>query len=549
MRAAGVVIVVLCASSAVAVAGPAAPQGHVQFVTRARAYLDRGAMDGLVVGQTLLLLRREAPAANCTLEQVSERAATCRTTVARVGDAFVIAQATRQGGARLVDLPAPVSPEVEQDRAKALADAPVALVEFRPRAAVGRGGSAAVTVGATAWGARGDAAAYQAARVDVRLARVPLGFGDLRLDLAASAVQWQARPEEERFRPEQPTQLYVWQAEVSRRELDSRTVLAFGRLWPWHLPGVPVLDGLQLGRRNEGGTVEWGAYGGTLPSRLTLAPMRDQWTAGVYAALVQPGRRGDLLRFSRQEARLATRFSDSIGQVQEAEALAEASLGTWLLNGGGRLRHAPEIDAGPALELAYLELRLRPSSTAGAWAQLRYVGVAAEIVPLLVNETVTIDGGLHATGGGWAELGRGVGLGLVGAWHDDRDSSRRALQGSLELQAPRLLGDAGGLWLGANVMEGWLRSRGVNAQFVSSRLRRVQLVVRVDAAASRFAAAPASAVDLGELGGYLHLQLRLGEHARLRARALARMPLGSDPAPQTTLAFFGGVDLTGTWGR
>jgi hypothetical protein len=277
--------------------------------------------------------------------------------------------------------------------------------------------------------------------------------------------------------------------------------------------------------------------------------MRDQWTAGVYAALVQPGRRGDLLRFSRQEARLATRFSDSIGQVQEAEALAEASLGTWLLNGGGRLRHAPEIDAGPALELAYLELRLRPSSTAGAWAQLRYVGVAAEIVPLLVNETVTIDGGLHATGGGWAELGRGVGLGLVGAWHDDRDSSRRALQGSVELQAPRLLGDAGGLWLGANFMEGWLRSRGVNAQFVSSRLRRVQLVVRVDAAASRFAAAPASAVDLGELGGYLHLQLRLGEHARLRARALARMPLGSDPAPQTTLAFFGGVDLTGTWGR
>jgi hypothetical protein len=549
MRAVACVIAVMLGASP-AFALPSTSQGSVVFVTGARAYLDRGAADGLTTGQGVRLFRRGAPVATCTLELVSEHAGTCRTSVARVGDAFVVVHHMREEGARRVELPAPSAPDLERDRAKALADAPVELVEFHPRAVVAGGGSAWVTVGASAWGARGDAVAYQSAQVDVRLARVPLGFGDLRLDLSVSAVQWQARPGEERFRPEQPSQLFVWQAEVSRRELDSRTVLAFGRMWPWHLPGVPVLDGLQLGRRNERGTVEWGAYGGALPSRLTLAPVRDQWTAGVYAALAQPGRRGDLVRFSRQEARLATRFSDTIGQVQEAEAVAEASLGAWSLSGGGRLRHAAQIDAGPVIEQAHVELRLRPTSTAGAWAQLRHVGVAPEIVPLLVNETVAIDGGLHATGGGWAQLGRGLGLGLSGAWHDDRDSSRRALQASLELQAPRMFGDAGGLWLGANGTEGWLRSRGVYAQFVSSRLRRLQLVARVDASANRFAAADARAVDLSEAGGYLHLQLRLGEHVRLRARALARLPLGGGgPPQQTTLAFVGGVDLTGTWGR
>lgn len=550
MKAAIGCVLAVVLGATTAFAAPATALGTVLFVTGARAYVDRGAADGLTTGQSVRLFRHGAPVATCTLELVSEHAGTCRTTAARVGDAFVVVQRQREQGTRPVELPAPSAPELERDRAKALADAPVALVEFQPRAAVARGGSAWVTMGAAAWGARGNAAAYQAAQVDVRLSRVPLGFGDLRLDLSVSAVQWQARPDEERFRPEQPSQLYVWQAEVSRRELDSRTVLAFGRVWPWHLPGVPVLDGLQVGRRNEAGTVEWGAYGGTLPSRLTLAPLRDQWTAGVYAALAQPGRRGDLLRFSRQEARFATRFSDSIGQVQEAEAVAEASLGAWSLGGGGRLRHAAQIDAGPVVEQAHLDLRLRSSATAGAWAQLRHVGVAPEIVPLLVNETVTIDGGLHATGGAWAQLGRGLGLGLGGAWHDDRDSSRRALQGSLELQAPRVFGDAGGLWLGTNLMEGWLRSRGVYAQFVSSRLRLFQLVARVDAAATRFAAADASAVDLSEAGGYVHLQLRLGEHARLRARALARLPLGGGgPPQQTTLAFVGGVDLTGTWGR
>jgi hypothetical protein len=545
-------VVGLCALGGLAAAAPPPPamtvEGTVQFVTGARAYLDRGAADGLVPGQSVRLLRRGALAASCTVELVSDHAGVClaKGVGVHVGDAFTLPPRGRAQPARVVELPAPATPEAEEARALSLADAPVTLVEFQPRAAVARGGSAAVTVGATLWGTRGDAAAYQSTQVDVRLAHLPLGFGELRLDVALSAVLWQARPETERFRPETPNQLYVWQAEVSRRELDSRTVLAFGRLWPWHVPGVPVLDGMQLGRRNERGTAEWGAYGGTLPARTSLAPVPEQWTAGAYAALVQPGRRGDVLRFARQEARLATRFSPSLGQVQEAEALGEASFTGWSLSGGGRLRYAASIDGGPTLEQAHVEVRLRPSSTRGAWAQLRHVGVAPEIVPLLVNEAVTIDGGLHAAGGAWAELWRGWGLGLGAAWHDDRDSSRRALQASLELQAPRLFDDVAGLWLGTNMSEGWLRSRGVYAQLVSGRLRRLQLVARVELATSRFADAPASAVDLSEAGGHLNLQLRLGDHARLRARTLARLPLGGDARG---VAYVAGLDLTGTWGR
>src|SRR5262249_55571686 len=57
-----------------------AGQGKVRFVTAKRAYLDRGALDGLKVGDAISLQRLGKNVGGCKLESVAEREATCAAT-------------------------------------------------------------------------------------------------------------------------------------------------------------------------------------------------------------------------------------------------------------------------------------------------------------------------------------------------------------------------------------------------------------------------------------------------------------------------------------
>ena len=99
------------AAAPVAVAAPApapaAPTsgsrlGRVQMVTDRRAYLDRGAVDGLVAGQALAIARAGRPIGSCTLEVVGDHEATCTGHRLRVGDMFRTAHGAgrRQAGRR-----------------------------------------------------------------------------------------------------------------------------------------------------------------------------------------------------------------------------------------------------------------------------------------------------------------------------------------------------------------------------------------------------------------------------------------------------------------
>ncbi len=526
-------------SSTKSAAAPSTTEGHVRFVTDARAYLDRGADDGLGRGQTVSIVRAGVAVTSCLVDAVGDHAATCHAALARGGDGFVT---TRRRGAPpatapVAALPPPTDARVERERARGLADAPVTRVDFHPRARRASGGSAEVAAGVTMGLARGAGASWAATEVDVHLGHVPLG-ADLRLDLALSAVRW--APADARFRPDTPMQLYLWEAEVSHRELDARTVLSAGRLWPWHVPGVPLLDGVQLGRRTEDHAVEAGVYGGLLPSMLSLSPELDQWTAGVYAALARAGTRGDTVGFSRVEARVATRRSPTIGDVREAEVLGALTLAALSATGGGRLRDAPSVDHAPVLETAHAGLALRPRAGGGAWVELRHLGVAPEVQPLLVSETPAARGGLHAAGAAWLDLFGDVGAGASGGWHLDRDTNRHQEDAALELRLPRLFGDVAGLWLGATLAQGWLWSRGGYLQVASRWSPRLQLVARVSANAIRYAptGAPGDFASSNELGGALHLQARLAARLRLRARMLARLPFAERglPAVGTTPA-------------
>ena len=325
----------LAAISAAAPARPAAPAatstttGRVRFVTAKRLYLDRGAADGLRAGDRVTFSRDGRAAGGCTIDLVGAHDAICRGRGVLVGDLF--AAPSRPAAASPpapAPLPAPESYQTVERRAAQLAASPHDKIDFVPQARAAFGATGSAAIGVAVYATRPGAPQYVDETLDVALHHVPLGSSSFRFDTSFSVIRMQTTSPP-RFRPGSVTEFYLWDAEISRREIDSRTVLAVGRIWPWHTPGLPILDGAQLGRRNESGTVEGGIYAGLLPETLTLAPTFDAWTTGVYGALSQPGTRDDTIRMAAEEARIAVRHSPTVGWVREAQGQAQHRARRW----------------------------------------------------------------------------------------------------------------------------------------------------------------------------------------------------------------------------
>jgi len=358
----------------------------------------------------------------------------------------------------------------------------------------------------------------------VRLHQLALGQTDLRLDAALTAVRWQTWLADRRFRPNAPTQIYLWEAEVSRRELDDHTVFAVGRLWPWHVPGIPMLDGMQIGRRNERGNLEYGAYGGLLPQVATLAPVFDTWAGGLYGAAVDDGSPADVLRAIRSEARFGVRESPTIGLVSEGEALAEAAFRSLAVDAGARVRYASAVDRQLALERAFVDVRLPAAASGGGWLQLRYLGVAPEQQPLLTNELPSVKGGFHAALDVYSRLRRSMRFGVFASGHVDRDSGQKEGEVGIDLGVPRLFADLGGMSVGGSIGGGWLATRVAYAQILANPLGRVHVRGRVSAMQSESTTSDPM-TDLFEVGADLQIEAVLNDRLRIRVRELARWPV------------------------
>ena len=372
--------------------------GRVRFVTAKRLYLDRGAADGLRAGDKVSFSRAGLAAGGCTIDLVGAHDAVCRGRGALVGDVFAVPRRPAAASPPApTPLPAPESNETVERRAAALAASPHDKVDFVPQARAAYVATGSAGIGVAVYATRPGAAQYVGETLDVALHHVPLGSSSFRFDTSFSVIRMQTTSPP-RFRPGSGTEFYLWDAEISRREIDSRTVLAVGRIWPWHTPGLPILDGAQLGRRNEPGTIEGGIYAGLLPEMLTLAPTFDAWTTGVYGALSQPGGRDDTIRMAAEEARIGVRHSPTVGWVREAEGQVTLELAGGGVAASGRLRDAPEVDRQPVLELVNGELWAR-SASVGARVQARYLGVAPELEPLLRDELPRVLGGFHGSVG------------------------------------------------------------------------------------------------------------------------------------------------------
>jgi len=398
---------------------------------------------------------------------------------------------------------------------------------FTPRDHDGSGPIVTVGGGAAGWSGRGftkdTGGGYLEEYVDGRIQRLRLGQSDLRLDLAFTALRWQQRPQAARFLPNARTELFVWQAEVSRREVDDRTVLGVGRLWPRHVPGLSMIDGLQLGRRNETGGAEAGLYTGTEPTDAGLVPTRSDWVVGAYGALAAAEPRDSGLPSAAVESRVGARRAPAGGALREAELLGQLWGRSWSLGGGGRATSAPD-DARPRLEFAHLHLRARDRGRIGGWMELRYLGTTARDEPGPTNEQPSRAGGYHGAFGTRADLSSTAGLALLGSVHRDRASGLRSFDGTLELRLPRLFSEAGGLWLAAAVTEGWVRSRGAYVQYLGAPAGAARVFARVAARTTR-SDVPDALADLTEVDGYLHLDASVTERVRFRCRSSFFLPI------------------------
>ena len=524
--------------------------GRVQFVTDRRAYLDRGAADGLGVRQSLAVARGGRPIGACTIESVGDHEATCVGVRLRVGDTFRVGRhaVRRAPGPPLPELAPLVDEPTLKTRASAIADAGIEKIDFNGKHAFRGRTTATVSSGFGAWLSQGDPqGSYAQERIDGAIRGVEIGPTGFRFDGAFSAVRWNQPLAVERFRANTPTQFYLWEAEASRRQLDAGTTVAIGRLWPFHTPGLALLDGVQLGRQNETHTAEGGLYGGLIPSAASLTPSFDIWAAGFYGALNQVGTKASWIRLARQEARVGVWRGAGTSMISELEALAQAWIGPVTAGGGGRLRWASDLDRGrPVVERAYLDFGVQPSIDARAGLHVRYVGATLLPDAPLRAETPLLGGQLHALADAQLVLSPRVALAASAGAHREGDSGLHQLHVGAEVRFPRLFGDAGGLWVGGEVEQGWIQGENLYVQWVGRYAERLQIFARLSANGTRFET-PATVWNLHEVGGSLNVDGVLASWLRVRAWSLVRAPIlvQGELASQASFGTVLGLSLVG----
>jgi len=525
--------------------------GHVQFVTERRAYLDRGAAEGMAARQSLAMARGGRPVGACTIESLGDHEATCVGARLRPGDTFRVGRhaARRATASALPELAPLIDEPTLHARAAAIADVAIQKVDFNGKHAFRPQATAAISSGFGAWLSQADpqGGSYTQERLDGAIHGVEIGGTGFRFDGAFSAIRWNQPLAVERFRAGTPNQFYLWEAEASRRQQLEGTTVAVGRLWPFHAPGLTLLDGVQLGRQNQAHTAEGGLYGGLIPSAASLAPSFDIWAAGLYGALTQVGSKASAIRLGRQEARVGVWHGADTGLVSELDALTQVWIGPLTAGGGGRLRWAPEVDRGrPVIERAYLDFGAQPSLNTRAGLHLRYVG--ATLLPdAPLRAEIPLQGGqLHALADAQLVLSPRLALAASAGAHREGDTGLHQIHGGAEARFPRLFGDAGGLWVGAEVEQGWMQGESLYVQWVGRFAERVQVLARASANGTRFET-PAAVWNLHELGGTLNVDGALASWLRLRAWSLLRAPIlvQGEIAPSVSFGAVAGLSLVG----
>ena len=539
---------IACALLAAGTVARAAPRdspplrGSVLYATANRLYLDAGSRNGLAPGQVLRFQR----AGSCRVEQVSETRATCLGG-GRPGDTFFLPDAPPPRP--VVRLPPPTGWAVLEQRRSALAVASYPKVDFHGGVSGldAHRGSIEAGIAHTTWWVSGGRGAWNQERADAGIRGASLGAG-LTLDLELSARRWSRRPDPISFRPDDPVQLYVWEAAISHRGAEG-PAFSIGRVRPYRVPGQVILDGAQAGWRLAGGS-EAGVFGGVVPDSVTLAPSLEHGTLGAYWIGQRVFEKDSAVRFLRHEARLAFVNTDDLGQRVEAEALLEARITRRLdaaVNvraGAGAARGLGSLDP-IRLDAVRVDATARPFDSLSLSGSFRHDGLSS----------LDLDGPGHLLPGGAARHAD-----AAAAW-EPTDALRFSLLSGLsadlvthktrrwigpEVALPRFFGDRGGVSAGYFEEDGWAPGRSAWLQV----LRRKRGVFQVLARLSWFQTFELAPGDLNELGVSAAIQAQLGPHVAFRLSAMGRTVLNGQSSlfgPATGQVAVADAELAGTF--
>jgi hypothetical protein len=528
----------VCAFAWTSAAFGARTSGRVEYATVQRLYLDAGARDGLGPGATVQLRRADALASTCRVELVSETHATC-VGAGKVGDTFSLAAppplAMPEG-----EKAAPPLSEVETDRRRrALEAAPHEKVDFHGTSAFKvLSGRTEVQLTYASW-AEQTVGPWHQERLDVAIRGMPLGGGfELYADL--SARRWSQRSGQIVARPDDPTQLYVWEAELARRPVQGGLALAFGRVRPWSAPGSTIIDGGQAGWRTKN-NLEVGVFGGGVPDPATLAPSFERHTAGVYLSMQSTGDASSVIRYAREELRVAYGNSPELGRRVEAEALAQLSLGR-MIDFGAQARVARgDHEAEQYLDGASIDLGFRPLERLSLLGGFRYQGLS---VPERDGPGAALRGGAarHADATMSWEVAPWLTLSGVGGLATDLTTGLSRRFAGPEIGLPWIFGDVGGASVGYVAEDGWTGGHTAWIQVLTRRPRWVQALLRV----SWFRTRSMGPDSDDEVGAYASVNAQLGEYVALRLSALGRAggTPGARPFTSTGSLLGGTVEAT-----
>ena len=491
--------------------------GTVVYATQSRLYLDAGTRDGLAAGQVLKLRRDGRPAGSCTVESAGETRSTCAGR-GIAGDVFDVSPPPPAPAPEVKRPPPPEATKVIEQRNADVVSAPFERVDFRAGPEFGGPMRAEVAVAHGTWAAAG-AGPWHQERADVLLRDAPL-FAGFTLDVDMSARRWSLRSDPVSFRPEDPAQLYVWEAAVSRNPRDGGFAMSVGRVRPQFMPGQIIFDGAQAGLRTAGGT-EAGVFGGAVPDDVTLAPSLQHGTFGAYWAGQHAGAADSVLRNIRHEVRVAFVNTASLGKRIEGEGLLQLWL-TKRFDAAANVRvGAGDHDSPNHLDAVRVDGNAQPFDSLSFTGGFRYEGLS---LPELDGPGNVRFGGAarHADLSAQWDPADHLRISAISGIATDLtlNETRRFI--GPELAAPNLVGGGAAVAAGYLEEQGWSKGRSSYVQVMAGQRSRFQVLARFSWFHSIYGSSPEPTDDLAV---FASVRAQLSQAISLRVSAAGRSSL------------------------
>jgi hypothetical protein len=420
----------------------AAANGRVVRWTPERVHLNKGSADGLKAGDKINVRRGRRRAGSCVVEHLADHHATCKGAVRESADRFRFNPPKRAKPAALPKLPAPVD---DATRARATAAFAAARVpEVRFTADVVRGQRATpIEVGLRhqSWTSFEAGRDFHKTRVFASLRGVPLGLKGWTGWAHVHVDSILGFGDGARFFADRPARLEVYELAARYRDPDVAVTGAVGRLRPFNVIGMTVLDGAQGSWVVGDGAFEVGAYAGVIPELTTLAPRFDRVAGGAYWSAAKTGRKVNV----RHLGRVGARALPSSGYALDAEALLDLVVGPLQMSAGARgvMGEALESPGGAALDLAWTNIAYddRTVALGGSYRYFNRATVNLDLPPLA--PTGAHHANVHARYRGW----KAAHIGLRSDGHLDDKTGLTTVGVGPEITLPRFLG-SGAVTLG-----------------------------------------------------------------------------------------------------